>query len=142
MKKNVADGFNPYWVNFLNNSMIEWYSIFSHGFMCVGRKPHTFGNERHTICCRIIFILWRAQVVKGEDIPAQVGPKFHWELVRTVGLMLRMCEPLFSTGKCVVVDSVFCVANVIVELASKGVYVGSLIKKRWYCPKSVPGLSH
>ena len=36
-------------------------------------------------------------------------------------------------------NSIFCVANGIVALSKKGVYVGSLIKKRCYWPKSVPG---
>ena len=50
-----------------------------------------------------------------------------------------MCEPLFSTGKAAVVDSGFCVANGIVALAAKRLYAGTLIKKRQYWPKIVPG---
>ena len=74
-----------------------------------------------------------------KDRPAHPGPKHHLEHGRTVGLMLRMCEPHFSTGKYVVMDSVFCVANGIVALATKGVYAGTLIKRRQYWSKSVPG---
>ena len=37
------------------------------------------------------------------------------------------------------VDSGFCVSRVIVELEQKGVYRASLIKKKKYCPKGVPG---
>ena len=59
-----------------------------------------------------------------------MGPKLHSELGRTVGLMLSMCEPLFYTGKYVVMDNDFFVANEIVALATKGVYSGTLIKKR------------
>ena len=50
-----------------------------------------------------------------------------------------MCEPLFSTVKSVVADIGFCVANGIFALVTKGVYAGSLIKKRQYWPKSVSG---
>jgi hypothetical protein len=53
--------------------------------------------------------------------------------------MLRMCEPIFSTGKCVVLDSGFCVAKGITALHNHGVYAGALIKKRKYWPKAVPG---
>ena len=53
--------------------------------------------------------------------------------------MLRMCRPIFGSGKAVVLDSVFCVAKGITELKDKVVYVGALIKKRHYWPKWVPG---
>jgi hypothetical protein len=98
--------------------------------MCVGRKPHPFGNKRHTICCALTSILWRAQIVEGKDHPHQLGPrKEHAELGKAVGLMLRMCEPIYGKGKAVVLDSGFCVAKGIVALKAKGVYTGALIKK-------------
>ena len=53
--------------------------------------------------------------------------------------MLRMCRPIFGTGKAVVLESGFCVAKAITELEAKGVYDGSMIKKRSYWPKGVPG---
>ena len=66
-------------------------------------------------------------------------PKLHLELVITVGLVLHMCEPLFSMVKSIVMNSGFFVANVIVSLAAKGLYACALIKKRRYWPKSVRG---
>ena len=63
-----------------------------------------------------------------------------WEEMRnTVVLMLRMCEPIFSTDKCVMLDSGFCVSMGITSLLEFGVYTSSLIKKRKYWPKGVPG---
>ena len=53
--------------------------------------------------------------------------------------MLRMCKPIFGSGKAVVFDSRFCVANGIVELEARGMYGGALIKKRQYFPNNVPG---
>ena len=53
--------------------------------------------------------------------------------------MLRMCRPIFGSGKAVVLDSGFCVTKVITELEARGVYAADLIKKRRYCPKGVPG---
>ena len=53
--------------------------------------------------------------------------------------MVRMCEPIFSTGKYVVLDSVFCVSKGITALLEFGIYAAELIKKRKYWPKGVPG---
>ena len=53
--------------------------------------------------------------------------------------MLRICETLYGTGKAVVMDNGFCVSIGIVELERKGVYGTSLIKKKNYWPKGVPG---
>ena len=107
--------------------------------MCVGHKTHPFGNERHTICCALTSILRRAQIVEGKDRPPELGMKKWEELGKTVGLMLRMCEPIFSTGKCVVVESGFFVSKWNTYLLGFGVYTVALIKKRKYWPKGVPG---
>ena len=53
--------------------------------------------------------------------------------------MLQMCESIFSTGKRVVIDSGFFVSKGITALLEFGVYDDSLIKKRKYWPKGVPG---
>ena len=50
-----------------------------------------------------------------------------------------MCEPIFSTGKCVVLDSGFCVSKGITDLLDFGVYAAAIIKKQKYWPKGVPG---
>ena len=69
----------------------------------------------------------------------QLGKKKWEKLGKTVGLMLRMYEPIFSTGKCVVLESGFCVSKGITALLEFGVYAAALIKKRKYWPKGVPG---
>ena len=53
--------------------------------------------------------------------------------------MLRMCEPIFLTGKYVVLDSGFFVSKGITALLEVGVYAAALIKKQKYWPKGVPG---
>ena len=53
--------------------------------------------------------------------------------------MLQICEPIFSTGKCVVIESGFCVSKVITDLLEFGVYTAELTKKRKYWPKGVLG---
>ena len=58
---------------------------------------------------------------------------------KTVGLMLQICEPIFSTGKCVVLENGFCVLKGITALLEFGVYAAAFIKKQTYWPKGVPG---
>jgi hypothetical protein len=137
--KNMADEFNPSWIHVLDESMMEWLNKYAPGFMFVGHKAHSFGNERHTICCALTTILWRAQIVEGKDQTRELGPKEQAELGATVRLVLQRCTPIFGTGKAVVLDSGFCVAKGVVALESKGVYAGALIKKQRYWPKGVLG---
>ena len=54
--------------------MMDWFNKYTPVFMCVGRKPHPFGNERHTICCGLTSILWIAQILEVKDRP---GPLFQ-----------------------------------------------------------------
>ena len=76
--QNMAQQFLPSWINVLYDSVMEWFNKWSPVFMCVGRKPHPFGNERHTICCALTSILWRAQIVEGKYRPTELGKK-KWE---------------------------------------------------------------
>jgi Transposase IS4 len=127
--RNMEQQFDPSWINCLDESMMEWLSQFTcPGFMVVGRKPHPFGNERHTICCADSTIMWHAEIVEGKDRPSQLGVKEFNNLGGpTVGLMVRMTKPIHHTGKVVVMDSGFCVAKGIVEMEKKGVYGQALI---------------
>jgi hypothetical protein len=56
-----------------------------------------------------------------------------------VGLILRMCQSIFHSGKLVVLDSGFCVLRGIIELIKMGVFAFVLIKKHWYWPKDFDG---
>ena len=51
-----------------------------------------------------------------KDRPAQLGANKWYELGKTVGIMLQMCEPIFGTGKSVVLDSGFSVEKRITAL--------------------------
>ena len=53
--------------------------------------------------------------------------------------MLRMCKPIFSTGKCFLLDSGFFVSKGVTTLLEFGVYASALIKKRKLWPKGVTG---
>ena len=98
-KKTTVNKFKQSCINVIDQSIMEWYNKFDPGFMCAGRKPYRFGNERHNICCGITLILWMAKITEGRDILAQLGPKLHSEIVRTIGIMLQMCESIFNMGK-------------------------------------------
>ena len=67
--KNMEDEFSPSWVSVLDESMMEWLKKYCPGFMCVGCKPHPFGNERHIISCALTSILFRDLIVEGKDRP-------------------------------------------------------------------------
>ena len=54
-------------------------------------------------------------------------------------MMMLMFKMLYGTGKAVVRYSGLCVSRDIAELEHKGVYRASLMKKKYYCPKGVPG---
>ena len=55
--------------------MMEWFNRYAPVFMCVGRKPHPFGNDRHTTCCGLTSILWRSQIAEVKYRPKQLGQK-------------------------------------------------------------------
>ena len=136
---SMTEQFTPSWVSCLDESMSTWTNKYScPGWMFVPRKPWPFGNEYHTVCCSLSGILWQMELVEGKDAPSQLVPEFNYQ-GKTVGLLLRVLEPIFGKGHMVVLDSGFCVLKGIVELKKRGVYASALIKKRKYWPKYIKG---
>ena len=127
---NMDQEFNPSCINVLDKSMMEWFNKYAPIFMCVGRKTHHFGNERHSICFGLTSIFWRSHIVGRKYFPQQLGQEEYNELGKTVSLMLRMCRPIFGSGDSIVLDSGFCVTKGITELKYKGAYTPYMIKKR------------
>jgi hypothetical protein len=84
-------------------------------------------------------IMYLIELVEGKDAPPQRGSPTFATLGKTVGLMMRMCQSIFHSGKVVVLDSGFCVWKGIIELKKVGVFAHALIKKRRYWPKDVNG---
>jgi len=142
---NMAEQFQPSWISCLDESMSKWMNQFTcPGYIFCPRKPWPFGNEYHTIACGESRICWRTEIVEGKDCPPEKSKKaFHDAGGRnkgqTVSLMMRMTEPIHNTGKCVVLNSGFCVLQGIMCLLSVGVFAAALIKKRRYWPKFIPG---
>ena len=55
-----------------------------------------------------------------------------------MGIMLRMCETIFGTGKSVFIESEVILEKGISTLEERGVYSVAHIKKIKYWPKGVP----
>jgi hypothetical protein len=78
------------------------------------------------------------EMVKGKDHPPQVAERYS-ELGKTTGLLMRMLQSDFTTGRYVVLDSGFCVLKALVQLKKVGMFACTVIKKRRYWPALVPG---
>ena len=138
--KNMTTNFSPSWINCIDESMSKWVNEYScPGFMFVPRKPWPFGNEYHDAGCAESDIIWSLDLHEGKDRPTKLSPKEFDDLGKMTGLLLRLTKPVWSTGKVFVLDSGFCVLKAIVELRNKGLFAASLIKKRRYWPKYIPG---
>ena len=136
---DMTEQFTPSWVSCLDKSMSTWTNKYScPGWMFVPQKPWPFGNEYHTVCCSLSGILWQMELVEGKDSPSEIVPKFNNE-GKTVGLLLRVLEPIFAKGMTVILDSGFCVLNGIIKLKKRGKYASALIKKWKYWPKHIKG---
>ena len=59
--------------------MMKCLNKYCPGFIFVGRKPHPFGNEHHTISFSLTSILFRAMIVEGKDRPKELGQKTLWK---------------------------------------------------------------
>jgi hypothetical protein len=78
------------------------------------------------------------EIVEGKDHPPQVVLKYS-ELGKTAGLLMRMLQSYFATGRYVVLDSGFCVLKALLQLKKVGMFACAVIKKRRYCLAFVPG---
>ena len=76
--------------------------------------------------------------MEDKDRTGTLGKKEYNELGKKVRLMLRICRPIFGSGKAVVLDNGFCVPKSITYLKAKGAYAADLINNRCYCPEGVP----
>ena len=136
----MAEVFIPSWVSCLDKSMSPWTSRWTYpGWMYVPRKPHPQVNEYHTIACGASGILYRMELVEGKSRPRErENEKFH-ECGKTASLLLRLTEPIFNTGKIIILDSGFCVLEAVIALKKKGIFASALVKKRRYWPKYIAG---
>ena len=98
--------------------------------MYIPRKPWKFGNEYHNAGCADSNIIWALDLREGKDRPQNLGHKEFNNIGKTMGILLRLTKPVWSTGKVFVLDSGgFCVLQAIVEFKKRGLFVAALIKK-------------
>ena len=138
---NMKNVFIPSWISCLDESMSIWFGRFTcPGWVFVPRKPHPFGNEYHSICCGLSGIMCAIELVEGKDRPKELGkPDGYSKGGATVGLLLRLTKSLYHTGKCVILDSGFCVLKGLVELRKVGVFASAVTKKPRFWPKYANG---
>ena len=87
--------------------------------MCVGCKPHPFGNERHIIACELSTIMGFAEIVEGRDRPRECGRLDFDEIGKTVGTILRYKRPIWNCAKVVIMDNGFYVTKGFLEFSKK-----------------------
>jgi hypothetical protein len=138
--QNMKEIFSCSWISCLDESMSIWNTKWTcPGWVFCPRKPHPFGNEYHSINCGLSGIMFAIEMVEGKDRPKEIPTPDTDKHGPTCGLLLRLCETLYHTGKVVILDSGFCVLQGLVELRKVGVFASAVIKKRRYWPKYVPG---
>ncbi len=93
------------------------------------RKPNQFGNGYHTLCCAMSGMLTQIELAEGKGHPKEMGN----DKDKTVGLLLCLLEPYFTSGCYVVHNLRFYVLKRIVELTML------LTKKHRYWPTLVLG---
>ena len=119
-------------------------SIWSNKWTCpewvlCTRKPHTFGNEYHIICCGMSGIMFSIELAEGKDHPREIPPDKYGKIGNAVGFLVWLCCHIYSTSKVVILDNKFCVLQGIIELRKFRVLRSAIIKKRWHFPTLVPG---
>ncbi|KAL3793797.1 hypothetical protein ACHAWO_013675 [Cyclotella atomus] len=137
----MAEVFAARWVKCLDKSMSIWTNRWTcPGWVFRPRKPWPFGNEYHSACCALCGLMFSIELVEGKDRPAQLRNQKYDAYGKTAGLLLRMLETYFASGRYAVLDSGFCVLKAILALMTVGgLFAGALIKKRRYWPLLVPG---
>ena len=121
--KKMGTNFLPSWINCIDESMSKWINEYTcPGFMFVPRKPWNFGNEYHNAGCADSNIIWALDLREGKDCPQNLGHKEFNNIGKTMGILLRLTKPVWSTGKVFVLDSGFCVVQAIVKLKKRGLF--------------------
>jgi hypothetical protein len=66
---HYQENYTPSWLSCLDESMNSWLNKKCPGFMVVPRKPHTDGNEYHSIADgdKGAPIMWRVKIQEGKD---------------------------------------------------------------------------
>jgi hypothetical protein len=108
--QNMTKIFTPSWVLFLDEPIPPWNNHWTcPGWIFVPRKPRPFDNEYHSICRAKMMIMYAIEIVEGLDMPPQKPWDPNERLGKTVGLLLHLCQSIYSRGFVVILDSGFCI---------------------------------
>ena len=70
------------------------------------------------------------KLVESKDHPEEIIPYLDENIGKTVGLIVRICFHIYSTGKVLIIDRDFCVLQGIIEIIKLGGFVIAFIKNR------------
>ena len=90
--------------------------------MCVGRKSHPIGNERHAIACGLSTNMGFAEILKGRDSLCERGRPDFSEIGKKVGEIMQCTRPIWNCANVVIMDSGLCVTKVLVEMRRKELF--------------------
>ena len=129
---NMEQKYSPAELNVLDESVMFWLTRATcPGWMFLPRKPWPFGGEWHTISDKPNCIIHRVEYSQGRDRPVGVTKEFEREAGKGIcSMILRLCKPLFGSGRTIHLDSGFCVLSVIARLLIHGLFSNAQIKKR------------
>ena len=76
---------------------------------------------------------------RGKRLASQIGTtRLPYKNLgrKTVGLLLCLAQPIHTSGRCVILDSGFCILKgLTIKLRKRGVFTSALIKKCRYWPR-------
>ena len=111
----MAAYFYPSWVSVLDESIQEWNNRYTcPGRMFVPHKPHPFGEKYHTIECSKSKFVGNVEIVEGKSRPRVIGKKKFQENRDMDGFMVSITKKLWRIGKVTVMDSGFCVLEILI----------------------------
>ena len=84
------------------------------------RKPHGFGTEYHSICWGVSGIIFDTKLVEGKDHTVEIPPDFYGNIGKVVKLLVKPCCNFYSTSKVVILGSVLCVLQGIIDIIKLG----------------------
>ncbi len=125
----------------LDESMNTFDNETCPAFVHVERKPHPNGNEYHTIADVETKIIYRMEIVEGKSRPAELPvPKHQADFGKMGGLVLRMTESIWHSGRIVAMDSAFCLLETVAKLREQGLFCVTVAKKHGkYWPRHFKG---
>ncbi len=103
--------------------------------LIVGRAPAGYSAQQNHTHLETNGTL---HVVEGKDALQEINIQLAHH-GKTTGLLLRILQMYFWTGKYIVLDSGFCVLKALIELWKKGVFACALINKWQSLRIGVPG---